>query len=149
MIFEKVPLPGTRVSFETGLFQLDGHALFLSSRDIQLERGESIKATARVLSRYVDGIMIRTFAQSDVEQLAEFASVPVINGLTDYCHPCQVFRISEGGGGEQRRVERLILVYCRKGQNGAHTIAGGRATRGNTGVGGHAGRLSATRRRWQ
>lgn len=89
MIFEKSSTR-TRVSFETGLFQLDGHALFLSSRDIQLERGESIKATARVLSRYVDGIMIRTFAQSDVEQLAEFASVPVINGLTDYCYPCQV-----------------------------------------------------------
>lgn len=89
MIFEKSSTR-TRVSFETGLFQLDGHALFLSSRDIQLERGESIKATARVLSRYVDGIMIRTFAQSDVEQLAEFASVPVINGLTDYSHPCQV-----------------------------------------------------------
>lgn len=89
MIFEKSSTR-TRVSFETGLFQLDGHALFLSSRDIQLGRGESIKATARVLSRYVDGIMIRTFAQSDVEQLAEFASVPVINGLTDYCHPCQV-----------------------------------------------------------
>lgn len=89
MIFEKSSTR-TRVSFETGLFQLDGHALFLSSRDIQLECGESIKATARVLSRYVDGIMIRTFAQSDVEQLAEFASVPVINGLTDYCYPRQV-----------------------------------------------------------
>ena len=89
MIFEKSSTR-TRVSFETGLFQLDGHALFLSSRDIQLERGESIKATARVLSRYVDGILSRTFAQSEVEQLADFASVPVINGLTDYCHPCQV-----------------------------------------------------------
>jgi ornithine carbamoyltransferase len=80
----------TRVSFEVGCWQLGGHALFLSSRDIQLGRGEPIADTARVLSRYVEGIMIRTFAQADVEELARCASVPVINGLTDLLHPCQV-----------------------------------------------------------
>jgi ornithine carbamoyltransferase len=80
----------TRVSFEVGMYQLGGHALFLSSRDIQLGRGEPIKDTARVLSRYVDGIMIRTFDHADVEELARYASVPVINGLTDLLHPCQV-----------------------------------------------------------
>ena len=80
----------TRVSFEVGTWQLGGHALFLSSRDVQIGRGEPISDTARVLSRYVDGIMIRTFAHADVEQLAEYSSVPVINGLTDLLHPCQV-----------------------------------------------------------
>jgi ornithine carbamoyltransferase len=80
----------TRVSFETGTWQLGGHALFLSPNDIQIGRGEPIADTARVLSRYVDGIMIRTFAHSQVEELAKFATVPVINGLTDLLHPCQV-----------------------------------------------------------
>jgi ornithine carbamoyltransferase len=80
----------TRVSFEVGTWQLGGHALFLSSRDVQIGRGEPIPDTARVLSRYVDGIMIRTFAHADVEQLAEYSRVPVINGLTDLLHPCQV-----------------------------------------------------------
>lgn len=80
----------TRVSFEVGTFQLGGHALFLSPRDVQLGRGEPISDTARVLSRYVDGIMIRTFAHAEVEELAKYASVPVINGLTDLLHPCQV-----------------------------------------------------------
>lgn len=89
MIFEKSSTR-TRVSFEVGTFQLGGHALFLSSRDIQIGRGEPIGDTARVLSRYVDGIMIRTFAHETVEELARFASVPVINGLTDLLHPCQV-----------------------------------------------------------
>ena len=89
MIFTKSSTR-TRVSFEVGAYQLGGHALFLSSRDIQIGRGEPIKDTARVLSRYVDGIMIRTFAHSDVEELARYATVPVINGLTDLLHPCQV-----------------------------------------------------------
>ena len=80
----------TRVSFEVGTYQLGGHALFLSPRDVQLGRGEPIADTARVLSRYVDGIMIRTFAHQDVEELAKYADVPVINGLTDLLHPCQV-----------------------------------------------------------
>ena len=80
----------TRVSFEAGTWQLGGHALFLSSRDIQLGRGEPVADTARVMSRYVDGIMIRAFAHSEVEELAKFADVPVINGLTDLVHPCQV-----------------------------------------------------------
>jgi ornithine carbamoyltransferase len=89
MIFAKSSTR-TRVSFEAGMYQLGGHALFLSSRDIQLGRGEPIADTARVLSRYVEGIMIRTFAQSDVEDLARYGSVPVVNGLTDLLHPCQV-----------------------------------------------------------
>jgi ornithine carbamoyltransferase len=80
----------TRVSFEVGASQLGGHGLFLSSRDVQMGRGEPIPDTARVLSRYVDGIMIRTFAHSDVEELAQYSRVPVINGLTDLLHPCQV-----------------------------------------------------------
>ena len=80
----------TRVSFEVGTYQLGGHALFLSPRDVQLGRGEPIADTARVLSRYVDGIMIRTFAHQDVEELARYADVPVINGLTDMLHPCQI-----------------------------------------------------------
>ena len=88
MIFQKSSTR-TRVSFETGMYQLGGHALFLSSRDLQIGRGEPVQDTARVLSRYLDGIMIRTFEQKEVEDLAKFGSIPVINGLTDFCHPCQ------------------------------------------------------------
>lgn len=89
MIFSKASTR-TRVSFEVGMYQLGGQALFLSANDLQIGRGEPIQDTARVLSRFLDGIMIRTFAQSDVEDLAKYGSIPVINGLTDYCHPCQV-----------------------------------------------------------
>src|SRR5438477_3926139 len=89
MIFMKASTR-TRVSFEAGTFHLGGHALFLSPRDVQLGRGEPIADTARVLSRYVDGIMIRTFAHSEIEELAKYADVPIINGLTDLVHPCQV-----------------------------------------------------------
>ncbi len=111
----------TRVSFEVGAFELGGHALFLSSRDIQLGRGEPIRDTARVLSRYVDGIMIRTFDQADVEELARFASVPVINGLTDLQHPCQVLAdlltIREALGTWEGRV----VAWVGDGNNMAHS----------------------------
>jgi ornithine carbamoyltransferase len=108
MIFAKSSTR-TRVSFEAGTFQLGGHALFLSARDIQIGRGEPIPDTARVLSRYVDGIMIRTFDHAEVQELARHATIPVVNGLTDLSHPCQVladlFTVRESlGGWEGRRV---------------------------------------------
>ena len=116
MIFHK-PSTRTRVSFEVGIYQLGGLGLYLSAGDLQLGRGETIRDTAAVLSRYLDGIMIRTFAQSDVEQLAEHASIPVINGLTDSAHPCQaladVMTIRERFG----RLEELEVVYLGDGNN--------------------------------
>jgi ornithine carbamoyltransferase len=116
MIFQK-PSTRTRVSFEVGIYQLGGNGLYLSAGDLQLGRGETIKDTAVVLSRYLDGIMIRTFAQSDVEELAENASIPVINGLTDSSHPCQaladVMTIRERFG----RLEGLKVVYLGDGNN--------------------------------
>jgi ornithine carbamoyltransferase len=111
MIFAKSSTR-TRVSFEVGAYQLGGHALFLSSRDIQIGRGEPIRDTARVLSRYLDGIMIRTYDHADVEELARFASIPVINGLTDLLHPCQVLAdlltIRESLGGWEGKVVAWI-----------------------------------------
>lgn len=89
MIFQKASTR-TRVSFETGMYQLGGYPLFLSSHDLQIGRGEPVQDTARVLSRYLSGIMIRTFEQQEVEDLAKYGNIPVINGLTDFCHPCQV-----------------------------------------------------------
>jgi ornithine carbamoyltransferase len=116
MIFEK-PSTRTRVSFEVGIYQLGGTGLYLSAGDLQLGRGETIKDTAVVLSRYLDAIMIRTFAQSDVEELAANASVPVINGLTDSSHPCQaladVMTIRERLGG----LEGVKVVYLGDGNN--------------------------------
>ncbi len=116
MIFQK-PSTRTRISFEVGIYQLGGTALYLSAADLQLGRGETIKDTAVVLSRYLDAIMIRTFAQSDVEELAENASIPVINGLTDSSHPCQaladVMTIRERFG----RLEGLKVVYLGDGNN--------------------------------
>lgn len=116
MIFQK-PSTRTRVSFEVGMYQLGGSALYLSAGDLQLGRGETVRDTAHVLSRYLDGIMIRTFAQSDVEELAVNASIPVINGLTDSSHPCQaladVMTIRERFG----RLEGLKVVYLGDGNN--------------------------------
>jgi ornithine carbamoyltransferase len=116
MIFQK-PSTRTRVSFEVGIYQLGGTGLYLSAGDLQLGRGETIKDTAVVLSRYIDAIMIRTFAQSDVEELAAHASIPVINGLTDSAHPCQaladVMTIRERFG----RLEGLKVVYLGDGNN--------------------------------
>jgi ornithine carbamoyltransferase len=116
MIFQK-PSTRTRVSFEVGIYQLGGTGLYLSAGDLQLGRGETIKDTAVVLSRYLDAIMIRTFAQSDVEDLAANASIPVINGLTDSAHPCQaladVMTIRERFG----RLEGLKVVYLGDGNN--------------------------------
>jgi len=122
MIFEKSSTR-TRVSFEVGMFQMGGHALFLSSRDIQLGRGEPINDTARVLSRYVNGIMARTFAHKTVIDLALYASVPVINGLTDLSHPCQAmtdyFTAWEHFGGE---LKGRKIAYVGDGNNMAHSL---------------------------
>ncbi len=121
MIFEKSSTR-TRVSFEVGMYQLGGQALFLSANDLQIGRGEPIADTARTLSRYLDGIMIRTFAQATVEELAQHASIPVINGLTDLHHPCQaladLFTIKEKRG----RLKGLKFSYVGDGNNMAHSL---------------------------
>ena len=121
MIFQKSSTR-TRVSFETGIYQLGGIGLFLSSNDLQIGRGEPVKDTAGVLSRYLDGIMIRTFAQKEVEDLAEYGSIPVINGLTDFAHPCQVMAdlmtIREYKGG----FSGLKMCYIGDGNNMANSL---------------------------
>ena len=121
MIFEKSSTR-TRVSFEVGMFQLGGHALFLSARDIQLGRGEPIYDTAKVLSRYVDGIMARTYAHKTVTDLAEFATVPVINGLTDLSHPCQVMADYFTAWEKFGDLEGRKLAYIGDGNNMAHSL---------------------------
>ena len=121
MIFEKSSTR-TRVSFEAGMFQLGGHALFLSARDIQLGRGEPIPDTARVLSRYVDGIMARTFAHRTVTDLAEYATIPVINGLTDLSHPCQVMTDYFTAWEKFGDLKGRKIAYVGDGNNMAHSL---------------------------
>ncbi|ABZ84012.1 ornithine carbamoyltransferase [Heliomicrobium modesticaldum Ice1] len=129
MIFTKSSTR-TRVSFEVGMYQLGGNALFLSSADIQLGRGEPIKDTARVLSRYVDGIMIRTFAHSDVVELAQYADIPVINGLTDLLHPCQVLADLMTIVEYKGKTDGLKMTFIGDGNNMAHELMFGGAKAG-------------------
>ena len=121
MIFEKNSTR-TRVSFEVGTYQLGGHALFLSGKESQIGRGEPIEDTARVLSRYCDGIMIRTFGQDTVEQLAKYATIPVINGLTDFCHPCQVLADLMTIREHKSVLEGLKMCYIGDGNNMANSL---------------------------
>lgn len=121
MIFQKSSTR-TRVSFETGMYQLGGQALFLSSNDLQIGRGEPVEDTARVLSRYLDGIMIRTFAQEEVEKLAEYGSIPIINGLTDYCHPCQVLADLMTIREYKGTLDGLTMTYIGDGNNMANSL---------------------------
>lgn len=121
MIFEKNSTR-TRVSFETGMYQLGGHALFLSGKESQIGRGEPIEDTARVLSRYCDGIMIRTYGQDEVEELAKYASIPVINGLTDFAHPCQVLADLMTVRERMTRLEGLKLCFVGDGNNMANSL---------------------------
>ena len=129
MIFEKSSTR-TRVSFEVGMTQLGGYPLFLSSNDLQIGRGEPVEDTARVLSRFLDGIMIRTFEQSEVEALAEYGSIPIINGLTDYCHPCQVLAdlmtIREFKG----KLEGLKMCFIGDGNNMMNSLIVGALSTG-------------------
>ncbi|MBE6012544.1 MAG: ornithine carbamoyltransferase [Lachnospiraceae bacterium] len=128
LIFQKSSTR-TRVSFETGIFQLGAQSLFLSARDLQIGRGEPIQDTARVLSRYLDGIMIRTFSQKEVEDLAKFGSVPVINGLTDFAHPCQVLADLMTIREKYALLEGLKMCYIGDGNNMANSlIVGGLKT---------------------
>ena len=121
MIFEKNSTR-TRVSFETGMYQLGGHALFLSGKESQIGRGEPVEDTARVLARYCDGIMIRTFAQAEVEELAKYASIPVVNGLTDFAHPCQVLADLMTIREKMTRLEGLKLAFVGDGNNMANSL---------------------------
>ena len=128
MIFQKSSTR-TRVSFETGMYQLGGQALFLSNRDLQIGRGEPIEDTARVLSRYIDGIMIRTFAQSEVEALAKYGTIPFINGLSDFCHPCQVLADLMTIREHKGHLDGLKMCYIGDGNNMANSlIVGGLKT---------------------
>ena len=129
MIFEKSPTR-TRVYFETGMYQLGGHALFLSKDELQMGRGETISDTAKVLSRYVDGIMIRTFGHDIVEELAENSSVPIINGLTDDYHPCQVLADLMTIVEKKGSLEGKKLAYVGDGNNMAHSLLIGSAIMG-------------------
>ena len=121
MIFQKSSTR-TRVSFETGMYQLGGYALFLSSHDLQIGRGEPVEDTARVLSRYLDGIMIRTFEQEEVEKLAQYGSIPVINGLTDFCHPCQILADLMTVREHKGVLEGLNMCYIGDGNNMANSL---------------------------
>ena len=121
MIFEKSSTR-TRVSFEVGMFDLGGSALFLSSRDLQIGRGEPVPDTARVLSRFLDGIMIRTFDQQEVEDLANMGSIPIINGLTDYCHPCQVLADLMTVREHKGMLKGLKMCYIGDGNNMANSL---------------------------
>ena len=134
MIFQKSSTR-TRVSFEVGMYELGGHALMLSGSELQLGRGEPIKDTARVLSRYLDGIMIRTFRQQDVEDLAKYGSIPVINGLTDYAHPCQVLADLLTIREKKGTLDGLKMAFIGDGFNMANSlIVGGVKTGMNVAI---------------
>ena len=131
MIFQKSSTR-TRVSFEVGMYELGGNALFLSNRDLQIGRGEPVQDTARVLSRYLDCIMIRTFAQQEVEDLARYGSIPIINGLTDYCHPCQVLADLMTIREHRGAIAGNKLCYIGDGNNMANSLIVGGITMGMT-----------------
>ncbi len=121
MIFEKSSTR-TRVSFEVGMYELGGNPLFLSSNDLQIGRGEPVEDTARVLSRFLDGIMIRTFEQKEVEDLAKYGSIPIINGLTDYCHPCQVLADLMTIREHKGTLKNLKMCFVGDGNNMANSL---------------------------
>ncbi len=129
MIFQKASTR-TRVSFESGMYELGGYPMFLSSSDLQIGRGEPVQDTARVLSRYLDGIMIRTFSQQEVEDLAKYGSIPVINGLTDYCHPCQVLADLMTIREYKGTFKGLKMAFIGDGNNMANSLIVGAVTMG-------------------
>jgi ornithine carbamoyltransferase len=129
MIFQKSSTR-TRVSFEVAMYQLGGYSLFLSAGDLQIQRGESVADTARVLSRYLDGIMIRTFSHDDVKELAEYADIPVINGLTDLLHPCQVLADFQTIKEKKGKLSGLKLAFVGDGNNVCHSLLFGCAKAG-------------------